>query len=105
MIVVVIGAGVAVVDVVGATKVVRVVSVLAAPDAIVVVTGVGVELITAVVLPGVGLIVGLIALLVVVPVFPLVELVPVWVTVVKLVGERVIWPLVVGAVLFKSDTS
>jgi hypothetical protein len=74
------------------------------PEAIVVI-GAGVELITAVVLPGVGLVVGLIALLVVVPVFPLVELVPGWVTVAKLGGESVIWPLVVGAVLFKSDTS
>jgi len=51
-------------------------SVLVVPEAIVV-TGAGVELITAVVLPTVGLVVGLLAVLVVVLVFPLVELVPV----------------------------
>ena len=98
---VVIGAGVAVVVGAGATGVVRVVSVLVVPEAIVV-TGGGVELVTAVVLPGVGLLVGLLAVLVVV--LP-VELVPGWVTVVKLAGESVIWPLVVGAVLFNSDRS
>ena len=73
----VIDAGVAVVVAAGATSVVRVESVLVVPEAIVV-TGGGVELTTAVVLPGVGLVVGLFAVPVVVPVLPLVvELVPV----------------------------
>jgi hypothetical protein len=72
--VVIIGAGVAVVVVVvGAAKVVRVGSVLVAPE-VVVLSGGGVELITAVVLP----VVGLLAVLVVVTELPLrVELVPV----------------------------
>jgi hypothetical protein len=66
MTVVVIGAGVAVVVLGGATTVGSVVSVLVVPEAIVV-TGGGVELTTAVVLPGVALVVGRFA----VPVFPL----------------------------------
>ncbi|HEV2804195.1 MAG TPA: hypothetical protein VGW57_04600 [Chthoniobacterales bacterium] len=80
---------------------VTVVGVGVVPDARVV-TGGGVELITAVVLLGVGFVVRILGVLVV----PLaVEVVPVGMIEIKVAGEIAICPLVVGDVLFRTDTS
>lgn len=86
---------------VGVTGVGTVVSVDVVPE-VRLVTGGGVELITAVLLLGVGLVVGILGVLAV----PLTsELVPVGMTEIKVAGEIAICPLVVGGVLFKTDTS
>lgn len=87
--------------VVGVARVVTFVKVVVVPE-VMVVTGGGVERVTPVVVD----VVGLTAVLDVgTEVPPVVDVVPVGLTEVKLVGEIVICPLVVGAVLLSSDTS